>query len=120
MFLSGVLVIEINQWLTAMVSIGIMCATILTLVTKSICNIGNIRSQVTLKRVVILVVSVLVGAAFINSQNNVAYITYIDKVIPFTLMTLFFIILLVNLNSQKAEFFNWPNCLMVLLCAFII
>ena len=67
LFLTGVLVVEINVWLTAMVVIGSMAATLLTLITKSLCNVRSFRSALNLKRFIIFFVAVLIGGAFINS-----------------------------------------------------
>jgi hypothetical protein len=120
LFLTGILIVEINHIITALVTIAVLGTTIATLVMKSICNYKELKSQVTTKRIVILFVSVFVGIGFINTQNDWAYISYIDRVIPFTLMTLFFIVILVNINVQKTKFFTFTNFLLTFGCAAII
>ena len=56
----------------------------------------------------------MVGCGFVYSMNSKNYTQYVDKVIPFTQMTLFFIVVKANFNTQKVGFFRPLNILYVI------
>lgn len=66
MCISLVLVVELNIELTAMVTIGVLGVTLVTMMMKSVFNFNEARKQINTKRVIILIVSVIVATAFIS------------------------------------------------------
>ena len=64
--ISLLLVVEINIHLTALVAIGILGFTLVTMVLKSLFNLKEMRKQINTKRVIIFAVGSIVMIAYLN------------------------------------------------------
>jgi len=118
--LSLLLVVEIWSEMTAMVTIGVLGFFIIVMLKNSLFNLKAVRQQINTKRVIIFVSGFIVGFAYLYYQNNTNYVQFIDKIIPLTLMTLFFIVILININIHSTKFFSVTNLLWCLVGAGII
>ena len=116
----GVIAVRLSLWLTGLIGVGVLCFTTAQMTPGFFSTLSNARKSITGKRLLIFIVSMMIGLGFVFSMNSKSYTHYVDRVIPFAQMSILFIVVKTNLNSNKEAFFRPMNILYVLGSACII